>query len=221
MLSHTLGKEHYFESFNSYDVLFRKCKDSKSCRQMYEQSLRYPTSEERAKLSGVITKARDAVSDCSRLSGLPIKLLIFFNKKQGEFMYLHTHGDFIIIPENKVPTLSHITLVHELIHIYQRKYPLETHEILINNMGFKLAGYKSFSEDASKMRSNPDINKILYLDKHDRPVQPIYSFDPNKPSSIIDSRDHPFEMMAYNLADLLVSHTKSTDTMYLKISALL
>ena len=56
-----------------------------------------------------------------------------------------------------------ITLLHEKIHIYQRKYPLESEELILNVLDYKI---KSVNSDILQLaRNNTYIINLKYRKK--------------------------------------------------------
>lgn len=123
------------------------------------------------------------------------------------------------------------TFVHEFIHVYQRLYPIETHGLL-RKWGYKpyLTRERFAQIYISSLnlhpRLNPDINEIVYKGPDDNVQCMVYSS--NEPKSLNDcitlvvkavddvdevsmevatrnnKTEHPYEYMAYTLADVLV-----------------
>jgi len=74
----------------------------------------------------------------------------------------HTHNDVIFLPSSYIQSnvSNRIdTLLHEKLHIFQRKYPIQT-QILFTKY-WNIIPYSLRSFEVPK-RSNPDINHIVY-----------------------------------------------------------
>lgn len=118
---------------------------------------------------------------------------LFFNRNHEGGMP-HTHGKFIMLPDDwflrPLPTQQrrHI-ITHESIHIYQRYNPCEFNQKLLANNAFHISGYR---KKESNIRSNPDINKIVYSD-----IMALYRDAPKSLGDISDHREHPYEIFAY------------------------
>jgi hypothetical protein len=152
------------------------------------------------------------------------EFLVFY--QPGEFEYPHTHAYFVMLPESWLrdgmsrSSRDNVdgmvkTIVHELIHIFQRFNPCETHVFLTKVLGVKLSGTRSKPSEStrnSNNRSNPDVNHNLYIDESGVHISSEYKSDADNDTR--DSRDHPFEMMAYDLADVLTGEVQpSSDVM--------
>ena len=155
----------------------------------------YPISQEYIKSTRPLTddefmslkKAMDLVdkvrSPFKRLSSITWSFYVF---GEGELPFPHTHERHIMLPVmwvKKVHTQNTEaiakTLVHELIHIFQRFFPLESNMLLMDAWNIQIVG-----EGKSLLRNNPDLNWIRYAGHGDS--------------------EHPFELMAYRLADVIM-----------------
>jgi hypothetical protein len=93
------------------------------------------------------------------------------------------------------------TLIHEKIHIYQRLNK-ELFDKIIKCMGFN----KIELSDTKYVRSNPDTNRNIYIDNKTQNTM-ICLYRNDKPNGINDvimnnhSLEHPYEKMAYEIAD--------------------
>jgi hypothetical protein len=104
----------------------------------------------------------------------------------------HTRLDTIIINKNT----DLLTLLHEKIHIYQKKYKKDTKKYLSFFTKLKKR------EESDRIRANPDIDQWIYKD-HKRIYQTIYV---KNPKNIEDVRkykyEHPLEKMAEDIENL-------------------
>lgn len=74
----------------------------------------------------------------------------------------HTHNDVIFLPHtflNLDNKLRSEVLFHEKIHVFQRKYPIQTHFLYTKYWSVIPYALRSYEEP---FRSNPDINHIIY-----------------------------------------------------------
>ena len=119
----------------------------------------------------------------------------------NEESFPHTRLDVIFLSP-KVSTLSEKQLVsliiHEKVHVYQRKYEHLFQEQLFKN------GYAVVKErkDYPLVRANPDIDKYVYTSPTGE--QMITLYNSSKPTSIVDvssdgKKEHPFEEIAYKI----------------------
>lgn len=112
-----------------------------------------------------------------------------------EFGLPHTRNHLILINKKNIYDNNlYKLLIHEKIHVYQKKYPEEINKFL-NYFNFKKYRYKTNYD-----RGNPDLDNYIYK-KNNIIFQCII-----KDSKIICTNDsykyeHPFEYMAYDIVD--------------------
>lgn len=122
--------------------------------------------------------------------------------------YPHTRNDIIIIPLSLLNNKSNLinTLIHEKIHVYQKKYPEDINEYLKNN-GFTKYKLRNTSNETVNTRSNPDMDEWIYKDKNGNIMMAEYYTNPKSIMDVktipIDSSkyEHPFEFMAYDITN--------------------
>lgn len=171
--------------------------------------------------------------------------IIFFKKNALEHNLPHTHGNCIFIPYDffiNLPTKKkQLLLVHELVHIYQRCYPLHVNVLLLKHWKLTVYSTRRYLRNARPLlRSNPDLNRIIYHSSviyyeeyKDNDVKHIsdsrlrtQELDSNYQSHdsydlLIDKlksrkdihiqMEHPYEVMACLIAEYLVNGTKIDD----------
>ena len=121
----------------------------------------------------------------------------------------HTRDDIIILNKNKVMLNSDIknikTLIHEQIHIYQKKYPNEVLYYL-EQMNFSKVKKRNKYDN---IRANPDLDDFIYKDKHNNTYMAKYIDNANSIEDIIyypynqQSYEHPNEKMAIEFETIL------------------
>lgn len=131
----------------------------------------------------------------------------------------HTRDKYIIIsPSLLSKSFKELvsTLIHEKVHIYQRKYrnedtyikPLESNgkltDFMVSKMNFQKV--KKRSEVACDIRANPDIDDWIY--KNPKTNKEMYlCYRSGQPTGIEDvigesKEEHPYEYIAYEIAQL-------------------
>jgi hypothetical protein len=113
----------------------------------------------------------------------------------------------------ELPSLK--TLIHEKVHLYQRYYPFETANFI--SMHLKLEPLDKI-EHFLLARNNPDINSFVYGRDNYIIIQTYNSLQPfsladsasmkhfyNGTTAITEEKEHPYETMAYLLAERIVS----------------
>lgn len=122
----------------------------------------------------------------------------------------HTRGDIIFIHRNDIENYSlkklEKTLVHEFIHIYQKKYQNEV-DIYLTLHNFKKVKKRS-SED--NIRANPDLDDYIYQDNDHNTYKAVYNVNANSVEDVTyypeDNQkwEHPNEKMAIEFEKILV-----------------
>lgn len=161
----------------------------------------------------------------NEIATIPWKIAI--TRKNGVNQYEeglpHTRSDVIFLSEYAIndniatgkdggqdDMILTNTLIHEKVHIYQR-YNQDIVEKTIQQMGYRMAGSES---NTVLKRSNPDINDMNYYDADGKLF--IFEYKSLKPENINDvknvnndnySSEHPYEKMAYDIAN---EYTKKT-----------
>ena len=116
----------------------------------------------------------------------------------------HTRKDIIIIPVDILNSNLYKTLIHEKIHVYQKKY-IDDISLYLNENGY--TKYKE-KKHFDNIRSNPDLDDYIYKNKNGQIMITIYKN--TSPNSIQDTLtmpinnstyEHPLEFMAYNLTN--------------------
>lgn len=160
----------------------------------YINGIRAISNDEYERLSEAMRLADRLRAPYNKLASIKWSLYAF---KGGELPFPHTHGRHIMLPAEWIYNQNETnvsqtakTLIHELIHIFQRYYPVESNALLVDSWGVRLVGFGK-----SLLRNNPDLNWIKYADHGDS--------------------EHPFELMAYRLADIIMQDGGGND--YLKM----
>lgn len=115
----------------------------------------------------------------------------------------HTIKDMIIIYRHDVHKSTEElikTLIHENVHLYQKRYPEDTLCYLSEN-GFSF--YKK--KDSDNSCANPDTDHNIYQDDTKKYKLEYNSSSPSSISDVTHNRDggeHPFEKMAYTIQNL-------------------
>ncbi len=149
-----LVKSDYFKRFNKVDFIVRKCNNINSCITNYCDNIKDFTKEQKDYLSQLCDMVNNKIKKYSKLSKLNWKFCKFnINIENG---YPHTHSDIIFISDKFFKfniNENMITLLHELIHIYQRLYPNET-RLFHDKIGLKYS--KCICNYNMYHRSSPD-----------------------------------------------------------------
>lgn len=114
----------------------------------------------------------------------------------------HTRSDVIIISKKNIDNYDNDkltnTLIHEKVHIYQKKYKYDVKKYLDENK-FKPIKYR---DDDDNIRANPDLDNIVYSDSNNNIYKANYLQNCKSIEDVVysphnsQSYEHPFEKMA-------------------------
>ena len=185
-LRNVMGKTPYFNQLNSLDLTARHSSSISEYKKMLTANIITFSGEEVKLLNELVNKINLHLEQFSKIEAIPWKFLkVNPNIENG---YPHTLEDVIILSDlffrgDRNVEQQMMTLLHEKIHIFQRLYPTETHELILNILKFQVKKMDSSFE--TKIRHNPDINVITY-GIGDFYILQLYNSD--MPKSISDSR---------------------------------
>lgn len=205
-----LHNSAYFENMNTKDLIYRdsRCISHDHCKKLYIDGLRDLTQNEHEYVRNLVRKVDQALKPYHKISSIPWKFMIFTSVEND---MPHTHADIIFLPprffdaSSYPESLALNTLIHEKVHVYQRHFPLETNLLFTKYWKYSIASIQK-PQDGRSYRSNPDITKILYKDDNNQLIIPAYKPDSSSIRDIIDRRDHPYEIMAYLIPEMILSH---------------
>jgi hypothetical protein len=194
----------YYSTFTRSDMFARKIKSIREYFSIISKSVSEFTPVQKKILQESSSKADKILSgiklpgfDGQKASRMRWKIACVSGRKyEGGFP--HTVGGTIILPCNvHLHTSKSIIrlLIHEKVHIYQRKYKGDIKVYLQSKYFTPLYRRKN-------SRANPDLNSITYYNtKTGRKYESNYnSSRPRSVSDIKNERyEHPYEEMAYSI----------------------
>lgn len=189
-------RDDYIKNMSIYDLRARKVRSYEEYISIISTNVMDFTEEQKEKLRKCCKKAR-----------------AYFDNKMGwkfglissayEEGFPHTREDIIFLS----PSVLNFdegnltkTLIHESIHIHQRYNKKEIDEYLIRK-GFERIRRR---EKGGMIRSNPDLDEFIYRDNNGVEMVAIYNSEyPNGIGDIkiASKMEHPFEYMAYEIAE--------------------
>lgn len=187
----------YYMRMNATDLRVRGVSSGEEAYKRFINSVRQLNKTEDYVIQKLL---KDPRMDKPRFREMPFRIMVF-DDLRIENGYPHTHGSTIFLPQpfflKDIDSQVNI-LLHEKVHIYQRLNPFKVNKILLEEFGFKVVRYVC---ETSTRRSNPDINALSYSDGHSGDeISSDYCPNATDLSNIKDSRDHPYEVMAYEIA---------------------
>jgi hypothetical protein len=121
----------------------------------------------------------------------------------------HTRNHIILLSREKMNYYSmnklEKTLIHEKIHIYQKKHPEEVNAYL-DNMGFQKIKIR---EKNDNIRANPDLDNYIYQDKDHNTYKAVYNTNASTLEDITyypydkQNWEHPHEKMAIEFENII------------------
>ncbi len=203
--------DNYFKNFSQIDLKVRKINNIEEYYQNIKKSCIDINNNMKIVLNNCINKANIKLSNykCKGFDGSKCANIIWkigiVKDSSYEEGFPHTRNDVIILPlyllNNKESLVK--TLIHEKIHVYQKIYPKDIEEYLIENGFTKYELRNNFNNT----RANPDMDEWIYKNKDNQIM--IAEYNKNA-SSIMDVNiqpnntskyEHPFEYMAYDITN--------------------
>jgi len=201
------NNDKYYDTFFENDFYVRNINNIDEYKNLIKKSVTDFNDNQKNKIKKCIYNANLYFSD--------LKLNWFDGNKNNKIKWIigcikgklyenglpHTRNNYIIISDEKVNDYDEEkltkTLIHEKVHIYQKKY-INDIKIYLNENNFIKIKER---EKNDNIRANPDLDNWIYKDK-----QNIYKAVYNdNPSSVEDikykpinnqSYEHPYEKMA-------------------------
>lgn len=224
---------------NALDLIARNVKTYKEYIDLYINNLSYFDAKETNIIKNIIDKIDKLYN---------IKITKYFKNIPWKFIkqstiiengWPHTLGDVIVLSSdffNLDEKNQILILIHEKIHIYQRLYPIETHKLIHNYLNFEVTNK---IQNILNARNNPDINNFIYK-KNNIIIAQLYNslspsnisdssvYDLNKNikistddlniSKIVKQYEHPFEIMACTLPEIIVNNYNDDSDFIRKIN---
>jgi len=153
-----INNSGYFNKFTQKDMNIRNCSNIKECNELYKKNIIEFNNTQKNKLNNLIQKVNKILKDYRSLNNINWKFG-FINTELEEGLP-HTHINIIILSTdffNNSEEQQINTLIHEKIHIYQKKYMNKT-ESLYKSYNF----IKQHKNNSNLRRTNPDLNNYTY-----------------------------------------------------------
>jgi hypothetical protein len=197
--------DKYFQSFYDIDLKVRKINNINDYYKILYNSLCNPDNDIINKITNCIYKINVKLNNYIKKNNYyyDINLIKFINLKwkigltcntEYENGLPHTRDDIIILNKNRINNYNELrimkTLIHEQVHIYQKKYPDEMNKYLINNRFKKIKKI----EMNDNIRANPDLDNFIYQDENYKIYKAVYNENAN---SIEDVTYYPFNSQSY------------------------
>lgn len=204
-------EDKYYSRFYYNDFKVRNIKNINEYRKIIINSAIDLDDHEKEKIKVLINEIKNKVKDIkfeyfngSKFNNLSWKIgVLKGNDYEGGLP--HTRSDTIILNTEQIKYYSSTklkkTLLHEQVHIYQKKYEEDVKKYLELN-GFKKVKKRNKFDN---IRANPDLDDFIYMDKDYNTYRGNYNLNPISIEDVTYSPgntqeyEHPFEKMAINL----------------------
>ena len=201
-------EDNYYKTFYHLDFKTRNINNIEEYIPYIKKSVYNPNEEEKNKIKKCITNANSRLEKLNfnwfngnKAKELPWKIGCIQGKLYENGLP-HTRGTIIILSKKDINEYSEQkltnTLIHEKVHIYQKLYKNDVEKYL-NEYNFSIVKERNQSDN---IRSNPDLNNIIYKDNNNNIYKATYENDPKSIEDIVyspinnQSYEHPFEKMA-------------------------
>lgn len=222
----------YFDRLSRYDLEARKSSTAATYMNRYISSIRPFFQSEKYMLNSMTEHADIITKSFKRFHNIEWKLVKLCCDTENGFP--HTLGDTIFLPDDFLIKNTYKqcleTIIHEKVHLYQRMYPLYTNTLITQYWHYNIVGIMDNLESA---RANPDLNNILYsltdVNVEVNKINACYSKYDDHPKSLYDAKlteqckrdnqkyEHPYEKMAYNIANTFVTNDIEKDNDYIEL----
>ena len=208
------NKDFYYNRFFPADLIARKSISVDDYKNKISNSATEPSLEIKHIISTLVDEIDNEIENKKLYWFNPKKLMVipwkfgFFKGNEYENGLPHTRDDLILFPIERIflDKRTKRDLLHEKIHIYQRKHP----EDVIKFMDYH--GYKKLRkrEEKDLIRANVDTDDFIYEDKQKKIH--LSKYNKENPESITDVTmypcqtqkcEHPYEKMAIEISYLI------------------
>lgn len=194
--------DHYYDTFTKYDLRARgvtsieEYKKLKCCEKI-TKTITEKIQQYTKKIDEIFSTFSIPWFNGKRAAKIPWKIAYLPNTYSYEGGLPHTRGKNVIVLTSPKNLFS--TLVHEKVHLYQKKYPKDVEKYL-SEKGFEKLRKR---EEKDRIRANPDIDEWIYK-KGNSVYKYVYrSAYPKTIEDVNGLHEHPFEEMAEDIEKLI------------------
>jgi len=190
--SRIMGDSRYFSEFKELDFVSRGCVDSESCMAKYKNNILNITENEKKAVTwltdnmykqmceAMLPKIQNTINE--------VKFIKVSSRIEGNMP--HTRSDCVVFPAYWYEELINFhrnseldyaikeyggTLIHELFHIIQRKYPTIMIDFYETSLYFvKAEDIEMINPIRNRVRLNPDGVEMMWVWDHPEQAHPIW-----------------------------------------------
>lgn len=208
-------KDSYYQSFSMYDLEARSAKSIEDYLSKVEKSISEFSDSQKRRLEKLSQDADQRIQKIQKswLNGNILKNMKWkFGLTTGgnyEGGLPHTRHDYIMLSDSLLQNDDKYitgTLIHEKVHLYQRRYP-ESVEKYKDENGMRKWKRKSAND---RVRANPDVDEYLYKTKDGEPMMSVYNENPKGLEDVKtypqegQKNEHPHERMAIQIEEMVI-----------------
>ena len=220
----------YFESLSRADLFARSSRSAAEYSAKYLAAVVTELTPYQADVIGkAVEKATGLLRRYQYIREIPWKIAVLGLDIEDGFP--HTHADVICLTlrtlEYTVFKLT-ATLIHEMVHVFQRVHPVNTHILLLKRLGLKIqTPIQIQNPNLNLIRANPDKGRLSY----GRGGTCVQMYKSDRPADLSDSsvvcngearqkqkqeqkqeheqeHEHPYEAMAYIITAIVTSSSE-------------
>lgn len=212
------NQDGYFDKFYKKDLEVRKVNSIDEYKEIIKNCTCNFTIEEQNKIKQAISNITQKINklqntyyenvNIQKLNKIPWVIGLVCNN-QYENGLPHTRNHIILLSREKMSYYSmkklEKTLIHEKIHLYQKKNNEEM-VIYLNKMGFQKIKKR---EEKDNIRANPDLDNYIYQDKEHNSYKAVYNTNAEDLEDITyypydkQNWEHPHEKMAIEFESII------------------
>lgn len=201
-------EDNYYKTFYHLDFKTRNINNIEEYINYIKNSVYDPNEKEKDKIKKCITNVNSRLEKIhfnwfngNKAKELPWKIGCIQGKLYENGLP-HTRGNIIILSKKDINEYTESkltnTLIHEKVHIYQKIYSNDVEKYL-KEYNFSIVKER---DKYDNIRSNPDLNNIIYKDNNNNIYKATYENNPKSIEDVVYSPinnqyyEHPFEHMA-------------------------
>lgn len=213
--------DSYYETFTEMDLRMRGVSSVDEYRRLIINCCVEPTVRDQFRIVwGVMcacvslcrVRIQNDWFDSIKCAFIPWKIAIVDDTHRYENGLSHTRGEVIFITRETLYDYGITnTMIHEKIHVYQKKYPASIQHYIRK---FHFTSDMNRRENAylnrEYVRANPDTNDLIYADENNVLLKAVY--EPNAKTigqvryTSCNSQycEHPHERMVHDILELII-----------------
>ena len=212
------NQDRYFDKFFKKDLEVRNVSSIDEYKSIIKKSTCNFNNDEQDKIKQAISNITQKINkikniyykniNIKKLNQIPWIIGLICNNKYENGLP-HTRNHIILLSRENINYYSmkklEKTLIHEKIHIYQKKYPEEVNAYL-DKMGFQKIKLR---EQNDNIRANPDLDNYIYQDKDHNTYKAVYNTNATTLEDITyypydeQNWEHPHEKMAIEFENII------------------